>query len=285
MKPISISTNTTRFAVSAMASLCMSGIAHAEISYSMQVIGMDGYYRPDSQTTPIQTTSESAIQSEILVHGSHASVKADTSTASIGATSSAHRRDFSEPYTYSTATVTLTEHFSFANGSSDQMAAFQYAVDGNLGAWARMTSNDPFESGMGFPMPVRFGQSSVLFSIQLVSDDPAQIPLSFNWGNQSGWSGYWGADFNGSFLMPTAGNWTMTTSLTTNASNDAWAKFGNTAKLYIDTPTGVSLVSSTGFMSNATPLLPVPEPETYTMLLAGLACIGAHARQRQRRQP
>lgn len=77
-----------------------------------------------------------------------------------------------------------------------------------------------------------------------------------------------------------------------NASLQAFASYGNsfdfanTAKFYLRTPDGVTFSSANGFLSEAVaigsvPVTPVPEPETYALMLAGLSMLGLVARRRR----
>lgn len=57
--------------------------------------------------------------------------------------------------------------------------------------------------------------------------------------------------------------------------------FGNTARIGLDVPTGVSYTSDSGvFLAGANAVAPIPEPETWAMLLAGFAVLGGMARRR-----
>lgn len=63
------------------------------------------------------------------------------------------------------------------------------------------------------------------------------------------------------------------------------AAFGNSGKIYIRTPEGVSYTSLSGnFLTAAAPIFPptvspVPEPETYMLLIAGFFALAAARRQ------
>ena len=59
------------------------------------------------------------------------------------------------------------------------------------------------------------------------------------------------------------------------------ANFSSTAKAYLSLPAGVTYTSSSGgFLTLASPINPVPEPETYSMLVAGLGFIAFFAHRR-----
>jgi len=74
---------------------------------------------------------------------------------------------------------------------------------------------------------------------------------------------------------------TIYATLSTFATFGNLADFGNTSKLYLRLPDGVTFTSTSGqFLSNAQPIFAVPEPQTYALLLAGLAVIGAVTRRR-----
>jgi hypothetical protein len=55
------------------------------------------------------------------------------------------------------------------------------------------------------------------------------------------------------------------------------ADFSHTARIFVDAP-GSTFVSDSGNLMTA----PIPEPETYAMLLAGLGLIGFMTRRRKR---
>ncbi|MEO8858022.1 MAG: PEP-CTERM sorting domain-containing protein, partial [Burkholderiaceae bacterium] len=61
----------------------------------------------------------------------------------------------------------------------------------------------------------------------------------------------------------------------------------NTAAIWLGTlPAGMTITSASGhdYTINPTLLAPVPEPESYAMLLAGLACVGLLVRRRNGRR-
>jgi hypothetical protein len=70
----------------------------------------------------------------------------------------------------------------------------------------------------------------------------------------------------------------LTATLNVGAGNGGMADFSLTSLTSsLALPTGVQLVSASGYFAQA-----VPEPETWTMLLAGLGLVGYAARRRGR---
>jgi hypothetical protein len=63
----------------------------------------------------------------------------------------------------------------------------------------------------------------------------------------------------------------------------AQCDYGNTAKFrFVDLPSNVSFTSDSGvFLANMSPVSAVPEPETYTLMMAGLSLMGWVARRRK----
>lgn len=56
--------------------------------------------------------------------------------------------------------------------------------------------------------------------------------------------------------------------------------FGNTARVGLDVPGGVSFTSDSGvFLSGASPVAPIPEPGTWALMVAGLAAVGRTVRR------
>ncbi len=56
--------------------------------------------------------------------------------------------------------------------------------------------------------------------------------------------------------------------------------FGNTARVGLHVPNGVSFTSDSGvFLTGASPVAPVPEPETWALMVAGLAVVGRTVRR------
>ena len=79
---------------------------------------------------------------------------------------------------------------------------------------------------------------------------------------------------------------TFATSLQGFASFGNSFDFGNTARFYLRTPDGVTFSGANAFLTAATPIgtvtvSPVPEPETYALMLAGPASIGVAARRKR----
>jgi hypothetical protein len=63
----------------------------------------------------------------------------------------------------------------------------------------------------------------------------------------------------------------------------AQCEYGNTAKFrFVDLPSNVSFTSNSGkFLTGVPSVTPVPEPETYALMLAGLSLVGWMARRRK----
>jgi hypothetical protein len=89
----------------------------------------------------------------------------------------------------------------------------------------------------------------------------------------------------GSIAIPIAeGGANIAMSLLTFATYGNLVDFSNTAAFYLRLPEGVTFTSQSGrFLADATPIFTtaVPEPETYALMLAGLAMIGVVRRRRR----
>lgn len=86
----------------------------------------------------------------------------------------------------------------------------------------------------------------------------------------------------GSIPLPiTSGDYFLQTALQSQA-RDGTSNFGNTARLYLRTPDGVTIDSASGrFLASATPISAVPESSANALLLAGLGVLGFVARRRR----
>jgi hypothetical protein len=118
------------------------------------------------------------------------------------------------------------------------------------------------------------------------------VPLA----DQGGWvSGAWAASadgglgdaFNGAYLNTFTGVYALVGAaptldvravLGTRASSVSSASFGNTAAFQMSLPSDVTYSSASGVFLSAAP---VPEPETWAMMLAGMGVVGLMARRRR----
>lgn len=130
--------------------------------------------------------------------------------------------------------------------------------------------------------------SAALFNTATGADP---LSLSFLSGDVSGVSlttnpaqvGSIGFDFGA--LFPTNGNNGGVSRLTANEQVSWSVTFGSAqTSLFADPPAALhvqGLTDNQGGSAWYTPTTPVPEPETYAMLLAGLGLVGAIARRRR----
>ena len=75
-----------------------------------------------------------------------------------------------------------------------------------------------------------------------------------------------------------AGQFSITAALSVNGSYGESANFSNTSRLYLRLPAEATLASESGQLFSTAQ--PVPEPQTYALMLAGLALIAGVARKR-----
>ena len=91
-----------------------------------------------------------------------------------------------------------------------------------------------------------------------------------------------GFDFTGVLHVTDGERLRMSTGLYLDCSYSSCG-FGNTARVGLDLPDGVSFTSDSGvFLTDAVATAPVPEPETWALMMAGFASIVSVARRRRR---
>lgn len=100
---------------------------------------------------------------------------------------------------------------------------------------------------------------------------------SYSFSNESS-AGY---DFSGVLHVTDGERLRMSTGLYLDCPYSQ-CRFGNTGRIGLATPSGVSFTSDSGvFLSGVNAVAPVPEPETWALMLAGFATLGSLARRRR----
>ena len=75
----------------------------------------------------------------------------------------------------------------------------------------------------------------------------------------------------------------LNTGLSIRCTNGTNCDFGHSAHLNFDLPTNVSFTSGSGFLLTGAAVAPVPEPETYLLMLGGVGLVGWVSRRRRAR--
>lgn len=162
----------------------------------------------------------------------------------------------------------IAENFRFSTGASGT-AFLDWSVDGSASA-------DPsslFSYGQGSlafywvtPESAQGQELLYVYTTWAYICDAIQVETSCEIGNSFAAAGTLALS-----ILP--GDYTLQVALTTQAANGT-ADFGNTARLHLRLPEGVSIESDSGtFLASAVPISAVPEPAAAALLLAGLGVV------------
>ena len=171
-------------------------------------------------------------------------------------------------------------HFNVAGASTDTVTAIgvHFTLDGRVVAGASNSSED---------MDTAFGLGNAGFAVSALGR--GFDPLAITSHTERGW-----ASFSYSALDPSHvafdGIYNLLGSTQTLGieaylsarANFADLDYGNTLHVSFTLPGNVSYTSDSGvFLSATTAVTPVPEPETWALMLAGLGLVGQLARRRR----
>jgi hypothetical protein len=168
----------------------------------------------------------------------------------------------------SAATASIKDAITFAPGASGT-AYFQWQFDGTLSPSAYNT----------------FAYGYITVDVNSVKGTHTYLVNVGDFCSPSDANCVAGSSIDRTGAVPiiiAPGTFNISAELQVGAENGAFANFSNTAKFYLQTPTGVSFTSTSGeFLTEATPVVSVPEPASGAMLTAGILAIGIAARRRQ----
>lgn len=163
----------------------------------------------------------------------------------------------------------IAEGFRFSTGASGT-AFLDWSIDGSASA----DPSNLFSYGLGslafYWVTPESGLAQQLLYVHTTSAlicDAIQVETTCEIGNSFA--------ATGTLALPILpGNYYLQVALTTQAANNGTADFGNTARLYLRLPEGVSIASDSGtFLASAVPISAVPEPSAAALLLAGLGVV------------
>lgn len=148
--------------------------------------------------------------------------------------------------------------------------------------------NDPYYGNGSAQMVVSFGGSFTYYSGENSAGSTTGYHgavlgdfTSYSFSNETDT----GFDFTGT-LHVTDGERVRTTTALYLDCPFSTCSFGNTARIGLTVPTGVSFTSDSGVFltaANPAPVAAVPEPGTWALMLAGFGALGGFARRRRNR--
>jgi hypothetical protein len=199
-------------------------------------------------------------------------------------------------------------HFTVAgaNASTRTRVQIEYSIDGSL---TNVNPYDPFngpsasvQATLCMNLGTSFGcgaaihggyQLSAQANISWGNANDRRQVVTTSQSNRDDASDVWGTwtsstpelmKFTGSFeLLGSSIDLSPDFQLRVGCSLGAQCEYGNTAKFrFVDLPSNVTFTSDSGkFLTGVPSVTPVPEPETYALMLAGLSLVGWMARRRK----
>ncbi len=220
---------------------------------------------------------------------STASANANLAAGTIGVSATGQGELYGNQGGNGSATSYLQDQLKFnvtgANANTTTDIGVKFILDGTLSATA--------PAGMSDVRAIdSFGNAVIDTSVSdgnlnLASSLHNFTPFISNF-SQSGWASYTLSDsnpgqitFSGIYAIQGANqSLGLSMFINTNAQMYASSNYSNTNGIQLTLPTGVSYTSDSGvFLAN---ISPVPEPESYAMMLAGLGLIGLMVHRRKK---
>lgn len=243
----------------------------------------DGLHFQPSQTYS-ESTQLQVSQSTTPYSGATLFSDSDTGVMRLSAKGLAHNAgpsnsgaDVIYPFT-TRATVSMVDNVTFQGFAPGSTGSLYYAVDGSFQQSGVQGSGGAVGYGE-YGAKVYDGVQNHMHTVGYLTRAGVSDVCSFTTDCLVGETP---AAAYGVISFPLTGaKYTFNLFLQMSASGGYVADFSSTAKAYLSLPAGVTYTSSSGgFLTLASPISPVPEPDRNVLLMAGLVLVGAVARAR-----
>jgi len=266
---------TRRVVVTAVASFS-AFLAHSEVRIELEARASTG--TPDNRMS-YSFTDAAGVQANgsVSLLGSSAVASADLRAGSLRAFAKAANDDIGAA---TTSSAVFADNFEFSGGYGGT-AYLDYVFEGQIDVEANKVNPNTFSYG-GMLLYLAYNGTSFNYGLALAPGDGVCGALNFA---SSSLGCFTGMSIRTAGSIPIeigSGSYYFLHQLSATATAGDEVNFGNTARFNLRLPDGVSISSSTG--EYLTAAAPVPEPETYAMLLVGLGVVGAAVRRRKAKQ-
>lgn len=280
-----------RYNYSGTGGICNGGTAHYGGSAGGTVTPLGGDNSATKASASVGTGGGGA--------SATASATSDLSTASLHLTGidSGQIQDVSsgtQPHGYTGAYAAFTDvlHFAVAGANANTVTPFTliFGLDGNMRPTG--SSSDGNSNGEIFGQ-LNFGGSDARFDLKNNASTGFQTVVNYLDTYPSGAPGVWTTNADHSVntytqtinIVGASKDFAVSLFANLNCATGMTCDYGNTAKIGLQLPSGVTFTSDSGvFLAGLIPVPGgVPEPATWAMMLVGIGGVGAAMRRTKAR--